>query len=324
MTRIQKLLAAVFAAAALAAPAQAAYPDKPITLVIPFAPGGFVHLVGLLLSENMSKELGQPVVVMNRPGANGTVAATSVAKAAPDGYTVMLTTSSVLSVTPHLLTKLPYDPRGDFTAVGQVAQTSNFFVVNPASGIKSFRELVEQARHSQISYGSTGNGSLQHIAGEVLQREVKAKVMHVPYKGTAPALVDLVGGQITFVLGDATALPYIQAGTLRAIAVSPKPSAQIPGVPGLAEAAAAAGIPNYAIPTLWYGIIGPKGLPPDVLGKLNRALADTLAKPEVREKLQAGGAIPAENTSSAFLADEIRNDFRRYGQMLKTIDVTLN
>jgi len=324
MRSIKKILAGLLSAAALAGPVHAAYPEKPVTLVIPFAPGGFVHLVGLLLSDHMSKALGQPVVVMNRPGANGTVAATSVAGAAPDGYTVMLTTSSVLGVTPHLMKKLPYDPRQDFTAIGQVAQTSNFFVVNPNSGIKSFKDLVDKARGAQVSYGSTGNGSIQHIAGEVLQREVKSKVLHVPYKGTAPALVDLVGGQITFVLGDATALPYVQAGTLKAIAVSPKASASMPGVPALAEAAAAAGVPNYAIPALWYGIIGPKGMPADVLTKLNGALAETLDKPDVREKLVAGGAIPAENTSSAFLAEEIRSDFRRYGEMLKTIAVTLN
>lgn len=323
MMNVKKLLAVVLGAAALAGPAHAAYPDKPVTLVIPFAPGGFVHLVGLLLSDHMSTALGQPVVVMNRPGANGTVAAAGVARATPDGYTIMLTTSSVLGVTPHLMKKKPYDPREDFTAIGQVAQTTNFFVVNPNSGINSFKDLVDKARQSRVSYGSTGNGSIQHIAGEVLQREVKNNVLHVPYKGTAPAMVDLVGGQITFVLGDATALPYVQAGSLKAIAVSPKANALLPGVPSLA-AAAAAGVPGYTIPTLWYGIIGPKGLPADVLAKLNRALAEALAKPEVREKLLAGGAIPAENTSSAFLAEEIRGDFHRYGDMLKTIDIPLN
>jgi len=324
MTSIKKLLAVVLSAAALAGPAHAAYPDKPVNLVIPFAPGGFVHLVGLLLSENLSSALGQPVVVLNQPGANGLLAASSVARAPSDGYTLMLTTASVLGVTPHLMKSVPFDSRTDFTAIGQVAQTSNVFVVNSKSGIKSFKDLVDKARQSQIAYGSTGNGSIQHIAGEVLQREVKSQVLHVPYKGTSPALVDLVGGQITFVLGDATALPYIKAGTLSAIAVSPKASAALPGVPGLAEAAAAAGIPNYTIPALWYGIVGPKGLPADVVAKLNKALAETLAKPAVREKLIAGGAIPAENTSSAFLADVIRSDHLRYGEMLKTINVTLN
>ena len=324
MTSIKKLLAVVLSAAALAGPAHAAYPEKPVNLVIPFAPGGFVHLVGLLLSENLSSALGQPVVVLNQPGANGLLAASSVARAPSDGYTLMLTTASVLGVTPHLMKSVPFDSRTDFTAIGQVAQTSNVFVVNSKSGIKSFKDLVDKARQSQIAYGSTGNGSIQHIAGEVLQREVKSQVLHVPYKGTSPALVDLVGGQITFVLGDATALPYIKAGTLSAIAVSPKASAALPGVPGLAEAAAAAGIPNYTIPALWYGIVGPKGLPADVVAKLNKALAETLAKPAVREKLIAGGAIPAENTSSAFLADVIRSDHLRYGEMLKTINVTLN
>jgi tripartite-type tricarboxylate transporter receptor subunit TctC len=249
-----------------------------------------------------------------------------VASAAPDGYTLLLVTTSILAVTPHLVKTKPFDPRNDFSSVGMVANTSNIFVVNPKSGIKSFKDLAAQARQKPeaVSYGSTGNGSIQHIAGEVLQREVNTKVLHVPYKGTGPALVDLVGGQLSFVLGDASALPYVQAGTLTAIAVSPQPMAVLPGVPSLAQAVADAGLPNYAIPTLWYGIIGPKGIPQDVLTRLNVALKDALAKPAVREKLIAGGAIPADNTSIAFLQDAIRSDFVRYGDMLKTINVTID
>ncbi len=304
----------------------AEFPTKPITMVIPFAPGGFVHLVGLMLSESMSTALGQPVVLINQPGANGLVAAGNVARAAPDGYTVMLVTTSILTVTPHLVKSRPFDPRNDFSTIGLVANTSNIFVVNPKSGIKSFKDLAERARSKPqaVSYGSTGNGSIQHIAGEVLQREVKTDVLHVPYKGTGPALVDLVGGQLSFVLGDASALPYVQAGTLTAIAVSPEPMAALPGVPSLKQAVADAGMPNYLIPTLWYGIIGPKGIPQDVLNKLNAALQEALAKPAVREKLIAGGAIPAQDASIAYLQDIIRSDFTRYGDMLKTIQVTID
>ena len=325
MKRIKMLLAAFVAAAAAAVtPAHAAYPDKPITLVIPFAPGGFVHLVGLMLSDSMSASLGQQVILMNQPGANGTVGAGAVSRAAPDGYTIMLTTSTILGVTPHLMKKVPFDPLTDFTPIAQVAQTSNFFLVNPKSGIKSFKELVEKAKQSEISYGSTGNGSIQHIAGEVFQREVKAKVLHVPYKGTGPALIDLVGGQLTFVLGDSSALPYVKSGTLTAIAVSPKPVAALPGVPGIAEAAASAGIPNYSLPALWYGVIGPKGMPADVVARLNKAVADALAKPAVRDKLIESGAVPSENTTGAYLGDTIRSDYSKFGAMLKTINVTID
>lgn len=313
---------------ALAAPFARAndFPNKPVTMVIPFAPGGFVHLVGLLLSESMSASLKQPVVLVNQPGANGLVAATNVTRAAPDGYTVMLVTTSILAVTPHLVKNVAFDARNDFSAIGKVADTSNIFVVSPKSGIKTFKDLADRARQKPdaVSYGSTGNGSIQHISGEVLQREVGTKVLHVPYKGTGPALVDLVGGQLSFVLGDASALPYVQAGTLNAIAVSPRPMAALPGVPSLTEAAAAAGMPKYVIPTLWYGIIGPKGIPQDVLAKLNGALAEALAKPAIREKLIAGGAIPADNSGSAFLQDTIRSDFVRYGDMLKSINVTID
>lgn len=312
----------------LAAPfARAAdYPVKPITLVIPFAPGGFVHLVGLLLSESMSASLGQPVVVTNQPGANGLVAATNLARAAPDGYTLMLVTTSILDVTPHLVKNPPFDPRNDFSSVGMVANTSNIFVVSSKSGIKTFKDLADKARQKPeaVSYGSTGNGSIQHIAGEVLQREVNTKVLHVPYKGTGPAMIDLVGGHLSFVLGDASALPYVKAGTLNAIAVSPKPMAALPGVPSLTDAVAAAGMPKYVIPTLWYGVIGPKGIPQDVLTRLNAALVETLAKPSVREKLIAGGAMPADNMSSSYLQDTIRSDYVRYGDMLKTINVTID
>lgn len=313
---------------ALAAPFARAndFPNKPVTMVIPFAPGGFVHLVGLLLSESMSASLKQPVVLVNQPGANGLVAATNVTRAAPDGYTVMLVTTSILAVTPHLVKNVAFDARNDFSAIGKVADTSNIFVVSPKSGIKTFKDLADRARQKPdaVSYGSTGNGSIQHISGEVLQREVGTKVLHVPYKGTGPALVDLVGGQLSFVLGDVSALPYVQAGTLNAIAVSPRPMAALPGVPSLTEAAAAAGMPKYVIPTLWYGIIGPKGIPQDVLAKLNGALAEALAKPAIREKLIAGGAIPADNSGSAFLQDTIRSDFVRYGDMLKSINVTID
>ena len=313
---------------ALAAPfARAAdFPTKPITMVIPFAPGGFVHVVGLLLSEAMSASLGQPVVLANQPGANGLVAAGNLTRAAPDGYTVLLVTTSILDVTPHLVKNPPFDPRNDFSSIGMVANTSNIFVVSPKSGIKTFKDLADKAREKPdaVSYGSTGNGSIQHISGEVLQREVNTKVLHVPYKGTGPALIDLVGGQLSFVLGDASALPYVKAGTLTAIAVSPKPMAALPGVPALSDAVIAAGLPKYVIPTLWYGIIGPKGIPQDVLARLNAALVDALARPALREKLIAGGASPADNMSSAYLQETIRSDYVRYGDMLKTINVTVD
>ena len=302
------------------------FPKKPVTLVIPFAPGGFVHLVGLMLSEAMSASLGQPVVLVNQPGANGIVAASIVARATPDGYTLMLVTTSIVDVVPHLVKNVPFDSRTDFTSIGMVANTSNIFVVSPKSGIKSFKELADKARQKAeaVSYGSSGNGSIQHIAGEVLQREVGTKVLHVPYKGTGPALIDLVGGQLSFVLGDASALPYVKAGTLTAIAVSPRTMAALPGVPSLTDAAAAAGLPKYVIPTLWYGIIGPKGISQDIQAKLNGALVEALAKPSIREKLIAGGATPAENVSAAYLQDTIRSDYIRYGEMIKSINVTLD
>jgi tripartite-type tricarboxylate transporter receptor subunit TctC len=300
------------------------YPTKPIQLVVPFAPGGFVYTVALLLSESMTTILGQSVVVINQPGANGTLAANSIAKTAPDGYTIFLPTASILTINPHLYKNVQFDPTKDFAPIGMIANTTNVFVVSPNSGIKSFKDLVEQARTKPdaVSFGSSGTGSIQHIAGETLQQQAKVKMLHVPYKGISPALTDVVGGNLTVLLADASSIPYIKSGRLRAIAVSPKAIDELPGVPALSDVVAAAGVPNYAAPTLWYGLLAPKGTPKEIIAKLNAALAETLKKPEVREKLLASGALPAEDTSSAFLAGAIRNDFDRYGKMLKRLNIT--
>lgn len=299
------------------------FPNKPITLVVPFAPGGFVHAVALMMSEGMGKALGQSVVVINQPGANGILAANAVAKAAPDGYTVFLPTASILTVNPHLYKSVQYDPHTDFTPIGQIVNTSNMFVVKAESGIRSFKDLVERARTrpEAVSYGSSGAGSVQHLAGEALQQQASVKLMHVPYKGIAPALVDVVGGNLTMVFSDASAITQVKAGKLVAIAVSPKRLDDLPGVPSLAEAAAAAGIPNYQAPTLWYGLVAPKGTPPDVVARLNAAMAETLKRPEVRQRMLAAGATPSDDTSSAFFASTIRSDFERYGNLIKTLNI---
>jgi tripartite-type tricarboxylate transporter receptor subunit TctC len=323
MNKLHRLLAVC--AFALAGVAHAAdFPTRPINLVVPFAPGGFVHTVALLLSEQMGAILGQPLVVLNQPGVNGSLAANNVARAAPDGYTVFLPTTSILSINPHLYKAVQYDPRTDFVPVGQIVSTSNLFVVNPQSGIRSLKDIIDRARAKpgEVSYGSSGKGSVQHLAGELLEQQAKIKLLHVPYKGIGPAVTDLMGDNLTFVFSDASGIPNVKAGRLNAIAVSPKPLAELPGVPSVADAAAAAGIPEFAPPVLWYGLLVPKGTPADIVAKLNDALAQTLKKPEVRERLLASGAIPAENTSSEYLAAVIRQEYDRYGDMLKAMNIT--
>ncbi|MFA5490722.1 MAG: tripartite tricarboxylate transporter substrate binding protein [Candidimonas sp.] len=329
MKRFKKILSRLVAASfmLLAPHAHAAdYPDKPITLVVPFASGGFVHMVALMLSESMGPLLGQTVVVLNQPGANGMLAAGSVARATPDGYTIFLPTASILTINPHLYKNVTLDPIADFTPIGLVVNTSNMYVVHPDSGIDTFSDLIEKAKSAPqaVSYGSSGTGSIQHIAGEALQRQAKLDLLHVPYKGIGPAINDVVGKNLTTVLADASAIPFIQSGRLRAIAVSPSAVDELPGVPTLAEAAEKAGIPGYAAPQLWYGLVAPKGTPEPVIDKLSAALAKALERPDIREKLLAAGAIPATDTSSAFLSGVIRKDYERYGEQIKSLNITID
>ena len=315
--------AAACALAASTLACAADFPTRPITLVVPFAPGGFVHAVALMFGESMGAILGQPVVVVNQPGVNGSLAANNVSKAAPDGYTIFLPTTSILTFNPHLYKSVQYDPRADFVPIGTIVNTSNMFVVNPASGIKSLKDIVDRAREKpgQISYGSSGNGSVQHIAGELLEQQAKIKLLHVPYKGVGPAVTDVMGGNLTFVFSDASAIPNVKGGKLNAIAVSPKAMEELPGVPPLSEAATAAGLPAFSPPVLWYALIAPKGTPPDVIAKLNDAMVQTLRKPDIRAKLAASGALPADNPSGAYLANVIRTEYDRYGALLKSMNI---
>ncbi len=300
------------------------YPSKPISLIVPFAPGGFVHIVALLYSESMSAILGQPVVVVNRPGANGNVAAESVAKAEPDGYTIFLPTASILTINPHLYKNIGFNALGDFVPVGQIANTSNLFVVSPGSGIKSFKDLVNHAKAGTASFGSSGNGSIQHISGMALQQQANVRLNHIPYKGIGPAAVDVMGDRLTFLFGDASVIPNVKAGRLVAIAASPRRLADLPDVPALSEVVAEAGVPGYAPPAIWYGIVAPKGTPSQIVAKLNDAMAQTLKKDSVREKLIAAGANPADNTSSEAFGRVIAADHARYAAMLKTLNITVD
>jgi tripartite-type tricarboxylate transporter receptor subunit TctC len=294
--------------------------------VVPFAPGGFVHTVALMYGESIGNILGQSVVVLNKPGANGNIAAEFVAKSAPDGYTLFLPTASILTINPHLYKNIPFDPLKDFAPVGLIANTSNMFLVNPSSGIKSLKDLVDKARANPgtVSYGSSGAGSIQNIAGESLQQQANIKLIHVPYKGVAPALLDVMGDRLTVMFSDASGIPHVKEGKLTAIAVSPKRIAELSNVPTVAESAAAAGIPAYAPPAIWYGIVAPSGTPKDVVAKVNAAMAQTLKKPDVREKLLAAGATPAEDASSESFGGVIQADYARYNALLKTLNITVD
>ena len=294
-------------------------------LVVPFAPGGFVHTVALMYGESIGNILGQSVVILNKPGANGNIAAEFVAKSAPDGYTLFLPTASILTINPHLYKNVPFDALKDFAPVGLIANTSNMFVVSPSSGIKTLKDLVDKARANPgtVSYGSSGTGSIQNIAGESLQQQANVKLIHVPYKGVAPALLDVIGDRLTVMFSDASGIPHVKEGKLTAIAVSPKRIDELPDVPTVADSAAAAGIPGYAPPAIWYGIVAPAGTPKDIVAKVNAAMAQTVKKPDVREKLLAAGATPAEDPGSEYFGGVIQSDYTRYANLLKTLNIAV-
>jgi len=200
------------------------------------------------------------------------------------------------------------------------------FVVSPRSGIKTFKDLVDRAKANpgSISYGSSGSGSIQHIAGEALKRQAKTELIHVAYKGIGPAVIDVIGDRLSVVFSDASAIPHVKGGRLVAIAVSPKRLDELPDVPAIADVAAEAGVPGYAPPAIWYGIVAPRGTPKDIVAKLNAAMAQTLKKPEVREKLIASGALPVDNPTSESFSTVIASDHARYASLLKALNITLD
>lgn len=298
---------------------------RPLQIVVPFAPGGFVDAVGRMLSEGMAKSLGQTVVVVNQPGANGTVAANSVSQASADGNTVLLASVSILAISPHLYKTITYDPLKDFEPIGQIVTTSNTIVVSPSSGIRSMKDLVDRARArpNTVSYGSTGAGSIQHLVSEMIQLQGNVQLLHVPYKGVAPAVVDLLGGTLTFMYADATSLPMIRAGTLLALAASPQKIEEFPNLLPISQALEQGGVPNFVAPGIWYGLLAPKGTKPEIVAKLNAALTETLRRADVRQKLIAAGAIPTEGGTSSAFASVIRADHDRYKNLIKVFNITV-
>jgi tripartite-type tricarboxylate transporter receptor subunit TctC len=292
-----------------------AYPAKPIKLVIPFPPGGPLDLAGRAIGQKLQEAWGQPVVVENRPGAGGNIGADAVAKAAPDGYTLVMGALSTHAVNPHLFAKMPYDALKDFAPVTLVAITPNVLVVNAAVPANTVGELVALARASpgKLSFASGSNGSAGHLAGELFKTLSGIDIVHVPYKGGAPALQDLLGGQVQFMFDNlANSMAQMKAGKLKAFAVTTsKRSALAPELPTMAEA----GVTGFDIST-WYGILAPAGTPPEVVRKLNGEIVNILGSEDMREKLRAQGAEPAPTSPEQF-ATFIRAEWSRYAKIVK-------
>ena len=269
-----------------------AYPTKPIQLVVPFPPGGATDIVGRLVAQKLGDRLGQPVIIENRSGAGTIIGASYVAKAAADGYTLLISSGSTFTVNPAINSKLPYDPVKSFEPIALTARVPLVLVANPQVSVSSIKQLIAavQATPGKYMYGSFGTGTTGHFAGELILNATGLKMQHVPYKGSAPAITDLIGGQIPFSIDTiAATLPHIKAGKIKPIAVTAaKRSTLLPNVPTVAEA----GYPGFDADS-WLAIVAPRGIPAEARVRLEKALADTMAAPEVKEKLLANGLEPA-------------------------------
>ena len=294
------MLMAMYALVAGSAFAQT-WPSKPIKYVVPFAPGGSTDILGRTISEKLSVALGQPVVVDNKPGAGGGLGADFVAKAAPDGYTIMGGTISTHAINASLYSNLPYDPVKDFVAVTLLARVPNMLVVNPDVPAKTVAELIAlmKANPGKYTFASAGNGTSQHLSGELFKSMAGVEMQHIPYKGSPPALQDVVGGQVTMTFDNiTTAWPLAKAGKLRALAVTTaKRSPVAPDVPTLAES----GLAGFEVGS-WQGVFAPAGTPPEIVKRLNAEIVKILNMPDVKEKILALGAEPVGDTSEQFTA----------------------
>ena len=298
---LSALLCAMGAAAFAPAFAQDKFPSKPITLVIPFPPGGATDVLGRLIGKKLGDKLGQSVVIDNRAGAGTVIGATYVAKAAPDGYTLLLSSGTTFTVNPAVRPKLPYDPVKSFEPIGIAGRTGLILLANknvPVNDVKQFVNTVKAAPE-KYSYGSFGAGTTSQFAAELFFHAAGVKVQHVPYKGSAPAMVDLMGGQIPFTVDTVSAaVPQLKDGKIKAIAVtSAKRSQLLPTVPTLAES----GFPGVEMDT-WLAMMAPAGLPPAVKSHLELALAQVVSDPEMRDKMLANGFEPAFVPSKAVSA----------------------
>jgi tripartite-type tricarboxylate transporter receptor subunit TctC len=316
MTRITQLMRGLLVAFAVVAsvPASAqTYPAKPIRLVVPFAPGGGTDIIARLLTQRLNESLGQPVVADNRGGAGSTVGTDIVCKAPADGYTILLANIS-LAFNAWLYKTLPYNAIRDLAPVSMVAVQPNIVVIHPSIPAKSVREFADYARANpgKLSFASAGSGSGTHLAGELLKDRLKIDMLHVPYKGTGPAVTDLIGGQVQVMISTfASALPHVRSGRLRALGVtSTKRSSATPDVPTLMES----GVPDYDYST-WYALFAPAGVPSPVIDKLMQVTRQILAADDTKQKYDAQG-VEAWSSTAAELGAYLRAETEKWGKVV--------
>lgn len=318
-TRRTVVAAALAAAAIGAVPAtafaQTAYPNKVITIIVPFSAGGTTDILARVIAQGLTAELGQSVVVDNRAGAGGNIGGQLAARAAADGYTLFMGTVGTHAINASLYKKMPFDPIKDFAPLTRVANVPNLLVANPAQPYKTVQELIAYAKANpgKVNFGSSGSGSSIHLSGELFKSMAKVDMQHVPYKGSAPAVTDLLGNQIGIMFDNMpSAIQHVRSGKLRPIAVTTaKRSPELPDVPTIAEA----GVPGYEA-TSWFGMFAPAGTPAPIVTQLNKALVKVLAQPDIKKKINEQGAETAGETPEQFAAF-IQKESVKWGKVVK-------
>jgi tripartite-type tricarboxylate transporter receptor subunit TctC len=298
-----------------------AYPAKPIRFIVPFPPGGGNDLIARELAQHVTEPLGQPVIVENRPGASTLIGTEAAAKAPPDGYTIFMGNNSTLTINPNLYKKLPYDAVRDFAPLSLLASAPFLLLAHPSLPAQSVKELIALARQrpGQLNFGSSGLGIATHLAGEMLKVMARIDIVHIPYKGAAPALTDLMGGQVELGFANVlSALPPVRLGRLRALAVTSKARSRVlPQVPAIAES----GLPDYEA-SVWYAVLAPARTPAPALTRLHSEFVKALQQPKVQERLAGDGASVVGSTPD-ILARTIETDMARWGKVIRQNGISL-
>ena len=301
--------------------AEAQFPAKPIRLLVPIPPGGGPDIVARMLAARMSESLAQPVVVENRVGGNGSVAGELVARSAADGHVLLLGMDSLLAINPHLYARMPFDPLADLLPVASLVSNGFFLVANPQLPVRTLAEFVEHARRASpaLAYASGGNGSQHHLTMERLKQRAGIELVHVPYKGGAPATTATVAGEVAAMMSGTSTAPQIRAGRLRVLAYTgPQRSALLPEVPAIAET-----YPDFEM-TQWYGLFAPPATPESVLARLRSEVNRILQEPEIRQRLRQAGGIEPWITSPEEFALAIRRDHAKYARLVREVGARID